>query len=113
VLQGPPPCQPQTVNVGDQNCGSPVNFCQGSTLRVVLTASGGSGYVWEQSANLNASILQPQGGPNVQQGSGPGAPDTYTWEYRAVGQGQTNLSFDLKRGAEAPIQSCGFPVGVQ
>lgn len=94
----------KTVTKADN--GSLVPLKLGDTLSVALDSNPSTGYSWQVGA-VDKAVLEQLGPPQFALPSGttpkPGAGGTQTFNFNAVGKGQTTLTFDYVRPWEKDV----------
>jgi inhibitor of cysteine peptidase len=86
------------VAVSAENNGGTITLAPGDDLTVTLDGNPTTGYLWEVSGKLDATVLKSQGEPAFQVESGlEGAGGLQTNRFEAVGPGQVKLTMVYHR----------------
>ena len=108
VVAQPGGHQPTTVTLGEAQAGSQSSLYIGDMLQVNLEGNPSTGYTWSVEA-LDATVLRMIGEPEFHPASSAlGASGTLTYQFEAVGAGQTTLKLIYSRPFEkgvAPIKT--------
>lgn len=100
----------------DNGCGSATELNVGDTLDLVLDGNPSTGFTWEVGFYAQP-IVKPLGEPEYQPGSNLlGAGGTYTFQFRAIGEGQTKITMIYHRPFakdSTDIKTCEVTVTVK
>ncbi len=110
--------QPKEVQITEKgnSCGSTVGLNVGDTLNLVLDGNPSTGYTWEVGFYTN-TVVEPLGEAEYQSQSNlVGADGTYTFRFRAIGEGQTQLKMVYHRPFEkdaTDLKTCDVTVNIK
>jgi predicted secreted protein len=110
--------QPKEVQITEKGnaCGTTVGLNAGDTLNLILDGNLSTGYTWEVGFYAN-TVVEPLGEPEYQSQSNlVGADGTYTFQFRAIGEGETQLKMIYHRPLEkdAPdLKTCDVILNVK
>lgn len=107
---------PQVTTLGDRDNGHIVTVVPGGRIEISLPGNPTTGYTWESTVANPKVVAQMDPGDYVPSGGALGAGGTYTFTYRALGPGRTDLTLNYRRTWEtavAPLKTFRVTVVVE
>lgn len=110
---------PGNVKLGRADAGRTVDLATGGALEITLDGNPTTGYAWIQLSGNNA-VLKPVGGDAYKQNQAAagvvGVGGQFTFQFKAVGAGATQLKFGYRRPWEKnvpPIETLELNIRVK
>jgi inhibitor of cysteine peptidase len=107
------------VKLGKADAGKTFDLAKGGTLEITLEGNPTTGYNWSQVSS-NDGVLKPVGAYTYQQNPAPagmvGVGGKFTFNFKAIGVGATQLKFSYQRPWEknvTPIETFELNINVK
>ncbi|MBI3741425.1 MAG: protease inhibitor I42 family protein [Chloroflexi bacterium] len=93
--------------------GKTISLALNQTIAIVLDSNASTGFVWNLTLEPDDKVLDFVTQEYATQGNLPGAGGIETWEFKAVGIGETNLKLEYFRPFEPKNIGKEFALRVQ